>query len=478
MLLIAGITFVASTSLAGEASRASEEWFRMTFHGRKIGFVRARSEPVTVNNKEVIHLERWSVITVRRQDNVVRMEHTLDLWFEPNGRPIRYELIRKEGGEIRKGEGHWEGQEFLVTQTVGGNKRTKRHQLKADDRLASSLEWLHLRKIIPGGKFTGRSIDETEGDLLPFTISIAEKPKTDDTKVYVVNQILGPLESVSEVHKSNGFLRTELKGTGMVVERASKDDAISSAEYVDIFSAALFPVDEDLPSRDKIKSLTLFFGTDRDRGLTIPAFERQEVSVNNPKQVHVKLLAASEPVQSSSLPIQTKSVVNYLSATDYENTSDPKLIAASKQAVAGAKDAWTAARRINRFVNQHLENKTLAHAFASASEAYTDKSGDCTEHAVLFSALAKIAGIPTKLVTGLVYVSGSNPSFGYHEWVEVWLGSRWHPMDPTFNQETADPTHVKFAEGMSDPTGIRQAGLAAASLIGDVQLSIAGVSTK
>jgi len=97
--------------------------------------------------------------------------------------------------------------------------------------------------------------------------------------------------------------------------------------------------------------------------------------------------------------------------------------------------------------------------------------------AVLFSALAKIAGIPTRLITGLVYVGGANNVFGYHEWVEVWMGDRWIAMDPTFGQDIADATHIKFTQGLSDPDGLRDAGVIAAGLIADLDLKVAEYKT-
>ena len=94
-----------------------------------------------------------------------------------------------------------------------------------------------------------------------------------------------------------------------------------------------------------------------------------------------------------------------------------------------------------------------------------------------FSALAKISGIPTRLVTGLVYVGPVRQVFGYHEWVEVYIGGRWIPMDPTFGQDVADPTHIKFTEGQSDPDGLRDAGVVAATLIGELELEVLEVTT-
>ncbi len=454
------------------APSSDELWFQMKFHGQKIGHTRSRLETTELDGQAAVHIERWSVITVRRQSNVIRMEHTLDLWFTPDGVPLQYRLLRKEGEERRKSEGAKDGDRFVITQIVGSTPRQKQHPLQPGVYLSSSMEWLFLRDLKPGREVKGRVIDEIEGDILDFTLKIAKKPNPGQPDVFTVHERLGPIHSVSHVHRSKGLLRTELLGAGIVMERTSKKEAIRLEEHVDIFRAALFPVSAQLPRRDELAALSLIFTTERPQGIQIPAFERQSVQRVSAKEVHVSTTYASTPQTAATLPIKTQALQHYLSATDYENTSDLQLVSAAKRVVKDEKDAWIVAKRINAFVHKHLKEKTLAHTFASATEAYRDQAGDCTEHSVLFSTLAKIVGIPTKLVTGLVYVSGPNPSFGYHEWVEVWLGSGWHPMDPTFDQVTADLTHIKFAEGLSDPDGLRRAGLAAASLIGDVQLSV------
>jgi transglutaminase-like putative cysteine protease len=71
------------------------------------------------------------------------------------------------------------------------------------------------------------------------------------------------------------------------------------------------------------------------------------------------------------------------------------------------------------------------------------QKGDCNEHAVLFTALARAAGLPARIAAGVVYLNGA---FYYHAWSEVWLG-QWVSMDPVLHQFPADATHVKLVQG-------------------------------
>lgn len=70
--------------------------------------------------------------------------------------------------------------------------------------------------------------------------------------------------------------------------------------------------------------------------------------------------------------------------------------------------------------------------FDSASIILKTGRGDCTEYAVLFSALARSAGYPTRIAIGLVIAEseGEVQAFG-HAWVEVRLDGIWELMDPT-----------------------------------------------
>lgn len=93
---------------------------------------------------------------------------------------------------------------------------------------------------------------------------------------------------------------------------------------------------------------------------------------------------------------------------------------------------------------------------ANVGEAVTDsyspletlaiRKGNCQSHARLYASLARAAGIPTRFVSGLVYVSGKG--FLYHSWAESFAGD-WLAVDPTFAQVPADATHIKLVEGDS-----------------------------
>jgi transglutaminase-like putative cysteine protease len=82
---------------------------------------------------------------------------------------------------------------------------------------------------------------------------------------------------------------------------------------------------------------------------------------------------------------------------------------------------------------------------SNALEVFKSRKGDCGEHAALFVALARAAGIPARPVVGITYWPPGN-GFGYHAWAEVWVG-QWIAVDPTQGTMAADATHVQLAGG-------------------------------
>lgn len=81
-----------------------------------------------------------------------------------------------------------------------------------------------------------------------------------------------------------------------------------------------------------------------------------------------------------------------------------------------------------------------------SSDILKTLSGDYIERALMFATYSRSAGLPTRLIGGLVYLKGY---FYYHVWPEVWF-DKWVPVDPTFAQFPADVTHIPLRGGRLD----------------------------
>jgi len=471
-------TRTEKTSRDGPASSTPEDrWYDFAFKAQKIGYLHAKEEETTRDGGPALHVTRASVMQVGRRDEDIRMESTIQAWCRPDGTPLAFVHTRREGEQQRELRGRVEGDEFVVTTKIGESVSEQRFPMTPGLMLASTLDVVHYGDLEAGKVIEGKAISESEGDVQPYRAEVVEVQETEAGKRYVVDELQAGIKSRSVVGPEGNIISTELPMMGASFERTTREKALTFGDRVDIFSAALFSLPDPLPPNQRIGRLTVRLSTRSGQKPTVIEDDRQRV-VWKGKKADLTLRAVEPPAQSAEIPVEDEAVVAYLKSTPYEDLEDPALKKAAERAVAGEEDVMGAAGRLVRLVYEHIREKSLSRAFTSATEAWESRVGDCTEHAVLFSALAKIAGIPTRLVTGLVYVGGARNQFGYHEWAEIWTGSGWHPVDPTFNQIAADPTHIKFAVGQSDPTSLREAGVVAASLIGDLELELVEVERK
>lgn len=81
---------------------------------------------------------------------------------------------------------------------------------------------------------------------------------------------------------------------------------------------------------------------------------------------------------------------------------------------------------------------------STVSETLTRRTGDCTEFADAFDAIAYTLGWRTRIRDGLAYHPLSQ-SFRAHSWNEVMLDGQWIAVDASWGQFPADASHIPFA---------------------------------
>ena len=121
----------------------------------------------------------------------------------------------------------------------------------------------------------------------------------------------------------------------------------------------------------------------------------------------------------------------------------------------------TRARKLLDWVYTHIKKRPVL-SLPDALSTLENRVGDCNEHAVLLAALARAAGIPTRIEAGLVYLKGR---FYYHAWNLMYLG-QWITADSLFGQLPADVSHLRFA------TGSPEQQLDIMGIIGKIQLTV------
>jgi hypothetical protein len=144
----------------------------------------------------------------------------------------------------------------------------------------------------------------------------------------------------------------------------------------------------------------------------------------------------------------------YLEPTGQILSHSPEITLRKNEIIGGEKDPIKIVEKLVRRVASDIKETNTDNP--SPTEAMKEGGGNCQSHALLYSSFARAAGIPTRYVSGLVYVP--NKGFLYHSWAESHVGY-WLPVDPTFGEIPANLTHIKLVEGESTEDLLPLAGI-------------------
>ena len=116
------------------------------------------------------------------------------------------------------------------------------------------------------------------------------------------------------------------------------------------------------------------------------------------------------------------------------------------------KDPVSVSNIVSRFVFAILPDKRPTFSMADAVTTLKQGTGDCTEHSVLFAALMRAHGVPTRLVAGLYLSPGGY--WVYHMWATYWDGAAWRQIDP-ISDAAPGALYVAIGRGATRFTDVR-----------------------
>ena len=151
-----------------------------------------------------------------------------------------------------------------------------------------------------------------------------------------------------------------------------------------------------------------------------------------------------------------------LASTPYIQTKNQRITDLAQAEAGEETNDLNRIKVLAEWVFENLEKRPVL-GIPDALTTLSTRMGDCNEHAALFAALARNAGIPTRIASGVTFFEGA---FYYHAWNEVCLDDSWYSVDTTKNQFPADLSHIKFVEGETD----KQVKIAA--LLGKLKIEI------
>lgn len=440
-------------ALAQEEAR--EQWYVLMMQGKRAGWMR------TVEQRRAGKLVSSAEMEVRikRDRLTVSIGISTEFVETPEHEPVSMTSTMKLGQLPQTTRYRFLPDGVEVESINGGNKQ----QAKRD---RPEGEWSTPRKVakliaegIATGKteFSTRSLDPSTG-LTPATMSMKLVEKT---TLEVMGKVVPaikwttktsamPGESVQYTDEKGESLRTEtsIGGITIVVLRADRALAMSGLEAPEILNASMVMPDKPITGAQGRQRADFVISSKADKLDDLPTTGSQIAERVDARTIRVRTDASrSSPADKADLDNPA-----FRSPSAMISSGDARVKRITADALKGKKDASAMAKAeaLRSFVHTYINKKTMDVGFATATEVAQTRQGDCTEHGVLLAAMLRAADIPSRVVSGLVYVDGikdGKGAFGYHMWaqalVEIDGAPHWVDLDGALSAtRRTDATHI------------------------------------
>ena len=448
-----------------------DRWMRIVYRGRPAGYSRTRIETDETSTRERHRMLNETQLNLRLMGMTERIAVSVDAAVDVAYRLQMFSLqAHSHYNHTRITGRRAQGTQFRVDVETGGSRRSSLVTIPDDAVLYHPGMDLAVARMRPGEKRTFKSVEPLT--LRPSIVTLEALPRETirfggaDTNVAVIALDYLGARVRSWIGGDGVLLRQETLFKDLVAEACSPAEAMraaaSTAGTDDLIREMAIRVPIPLRNPEHYRLLRY-----RIRGLTAAANAlrgpRQVVEEQSGGQTTLTVRSQRLPADGalpSPLPDTFKP---WLASSAFIQADHPDIVKLARQITEKAAGPVARALAIQNWVFQHIDKKA-APGIPSAIEVLRTRAGDCNEHTYLTVALARAAGLPAKVIIGLVY-SEALGGFAYHAWPSIYVGE-WLETDPTLGQRTVDATHIGLIEGEFE----NQIGLA--EMIGTLGLTV------
>ncbi|MEO0085678.1 MAG: transglutaminase-like domain-containing protein, partial [candidate division WOR-3 bacterium] len=413
---------------------SNETWLASYLAGQKVGYSVFR-EGRHGNGFVFSSLSRLTVSMMGRTQ-FMRVRSSARTGSDLTLQSFEFELSSQDGAY--SGSGRAKGREFRFKGGRPAREKVIRlaealYPVEALGRLVSE------RSPEPGSRMSFLVFDGAVMDTMRAEVAVEGREKLDGTEALRVLVRRAGLDATVWIDGAGRTLKEETP-LGLNSRRVSQAQALAGedeAGRLDVLKLFRVEVETLIAEPARVSRVVLELdGVDTAQYMLDGA--TQKVTSQEPLQVEI--VKAELPSAPVSLPVKGQD--EFLKPTLSVQSDDPAVAARAREIVAGGKDGVVAVGRLFNWVYASLGKEATA-SFPNARDVLRSMKGDCNEHAVLIAALCRAAGVPAKVVVGLVYMDGA---FYYHAWNEVFLG-RWIPIDATLGELPASALRLRLVEG-------------------------------
>ncbi|MFO1000025.1 MAG: transglutaminase-like domain-containing protein [Planctomycetaceae bacterium] len=466
------------TPARNTTSLNQQHWYRIEFNDKTVGYESLTttlinpSPQATANPPGLVRRIRDTHLKLRRFGTDLSVSAHLETIESSDGMLQSWSLRRTsaDGAAVER-SGRWNGEKsaFELTESAGGAVRREMLTSLVQPRSAIFPGWLPAAS-------TGVQRLWTSAVLFPETSAIVdveiERGRTqslqlaDGTTIAVVRYNFWPTshpEMKSSVYYNSEMIPVRIEqpliGQTLRLDLTDAANALGqdSMESLDLQLQAALPVKRQLTNLDNSPSLSLKVAVGSSEQIDLPTSEFQTVEQIAPNELlvvlHRPVMPATAGTEYLSNPRKPMIDPAYTSSSRWMTTEDDNLKRMGIIAAGATSVPIDKCRRLTQYVWKHLRTSPFSTSMQPASQILKTMQGDCTEHAVLLSALMRCQGIPSRVVIGFIYVP--NPSaFMPHMWTEAFVDGKWIPFDSTRGPIGIGVTHLKVADSvLSDDVG-------------------------
>jgi transglutaminase-like putative cysteine protease len=468
LILISLTTFTSSSVFAGAFPRLEklprgEQWFIISFSDDRAGFSYVR---INENDRGY---ELYSESAVKMSGFAFSRDATMKETYMVNPdltlRSFTVKQTIDGTSMIVQGESSPTGIKAVVESE--GSKKEKFLKSKKAVYPPMALNFLPLlRGVAPGKKLKISMLDTEAVKLKNVEVTVVGTETFRGVKAMHMRNDLYPVDNDIWVDAKGNTIEESVRD-GWIVTRAEDENtvrkfiseaALSGKDF--ILKYGRIKVDTPISEPGNLKKLEVEI-SGYSAGSELPAGVFQTAERPEDDKVLFTIYNSPMPEKTENAVTDT-GIEEFLRPTELIPSGAPVFKSTADGIVGDEKDPAGIAGKLARWVATNV-NMTSSDS-RSPLETLRDKEGNPADMARLYVTLARAIGLPSKLVSGLVYVP--DIGFIYRSWAECHVGY-WMPVDPVVGETPADAAHIKLVEGDSP-----EAMVALSRFIGHVDIKV------
>ena len=409
LVLSSTLTSLAAPFGKIEAPPLSERWFGIYVNSERVGFYRQRID----KSGDGYRMEgngsvRMKVMSFSKEASM------RETYLVSKGLALRsFDVEQTVNGTSSHVSGTVSGSAMHIKSEAGGKTTEKMLKFKGDIYPGPALNLYPLmRTVTAGSSYKIQAFDPEEVKVKDIQITVLGEDKTTGgLPALKLRNNLYPFVNNDIWVDDRGNTLEESVRDGLVITKMERPDALGSfisdwalAKKDLIYDFSLVRVQPPIKEPKKLTGLAVEISDWND---ALPLLQEGGQQVQKRGNGRVVFKTGSLVQVSPETKVQ-KPTDAHLKPADKIESDAPEIKAQAKTLSEGVTNQEKLARILAAWTSDWL--KDTIDDGGSAVESFKSKSGNCQTHARLYTALARAAGIPTRFVSGLVYLDGNGIS--------------------------------------------------------------------